>query len=102
MGQFTTNGANVANIEANSPAEKAGLKTGDVITAIAGTKIDNTHSLTSLLQAHKPGEKIDLSVTRGSQNLTVNVELGASPQNSSAAYLGIRARPAIQRSTRSQ
>jgi S1-C subfamily serine protease len=100
--QFITNGASVTMIDSSGPAGKAGLQNGDLITAIGGTKIDNTHSITSLLQAHKPGEKVDLSVTRGGQNITINVELGASPQNSSTAYLGIQFRPSIQRPSRTQ
>jgi PDZ domain-containing secreted protein len=48
-----------------------------------------------LIQARKPGEKVDLAVTRGSQTLTVSVELGASSQDSSKAYLGIRYTPMI-------
>lgn len=86
-------GTQVDSIEANSPAAAAGLQVGDVITAVGGTKIDATNSLSSLVQAHKPGDKVDLSVTRGSQNLTISVTLGTSPQNSSSAYLGITYSP---------
>lgn len=88
------NGVQVTSLESNSPADKAGLKAGDVITAVAGTKIDQSHPFPSLIQSHKPGEKIDLSVMRSNQNLTITVELGASPQNSNTAHLGIRYGPA--------
>jgi membrane-associated protease RseP (regulator of RpoE activity) len=88
-------GARVEVVEKDSPAEKAGLKVGDVITAVGGTKLDTDHALADLIQAHKPGEKVDLAVTRGSQTLTVSVELGASSQDSSKAYLGIRYTPMI-------
>ncbi len=93
LGSFE-NGARVTSVESNSPADKAGLKTGDVITTVAGTKIDATHSFASLLQSHKLGDKVDLGVTRGGQSMTISVTLGASPQNSNTAYLGIRYGPA--------
>ncbi len=93
LGSFA-NGARVTSVESNSPADKAGLKAGDVISTVAGTKIDATHSFASLLQSHKPGDKVDLVVTRGGQGMTISVTVGASPQNSNTAYLGIRYGPA--------
>ncbi|MBI5301146.1 MAG: PDZ domain-containing protein [Chloroflexi bacterium] len=86
----TTDGARVTQVENGSPAAKAGLQVGDVITAVGGTKVDANHALADLIAAKKPGDKVDLSVTRGTQSLTLTVELGAAPQNSSTAYLGIR------------
>ena len=88
--------ARVANVESNSAADKAGLKSGDVITAVAGTNIDASHTFQSLLQARKPGDKIDLTVNRAGQITTLSVTLGASPQNSNTAYLGIRYGPVYQ------
>ncbi len=93
--QTGVTGARVMDIEANSASDKAGLKVDDVITAVAGTKIDDTHSLADLIKAHKPGEKVDLAVTRGNQNLTITIELGASPSDSNTAYLGIRYAPVM-------
>lgn len=94
QGANFANGARVTSVETNSPADKAGLKAGDVISTVAGTKIDATHSFASLLQSHKVGDKVDLGVTRGGQSMTVSATLGASPQNSNTAYLGIRYGPA--------
>ncbi len=88
--QNLANGAVVTMVEPNSPAEKAGLQVNDVITAVDNSKIDATHSLADLIAAHKPGDKVALAVTRGSQSLTINVDLGAAPQNSATAYLGVR------------
>lgn len=96
--QGTVTGARVIDVQASSPSEKAGLKVDDVITAVAGTKIDDNHSLADLIKAHKPGEKVDLTVTRGNQNVTVTIELGTSPTDSSAAYLGIQYAPVTAQS----
>jgi S1-C subfamily serine protease len=93
--QNLINGAAVTNIEPNSPAEKAGLQVGDVITAVDNTKIDANHSLSDLIQTHKPGDQVALAVTRGSQSLTLNIELGAAPQSNTSAYLGIRFAPSF-------
>lgn len=89
--QGVTNGAAVVQVEANSPASKAGLQVGDIITAVDNTPIDQNHSLADLIGAYKPGDKVSLTVLRNSQTLTLNVELGSTTQN--AAYLGVRFAP---------
>jgi len=91
-------GARVIDIQPSSPSEKAGLKVDDVITAVAGTKIDDNHSLADLIKAHKPGDKVDLTVSRANQNVTVTIELGTSPADSSSAYLGIQYAPVTAQS----
>lgn len=63
----------------NTPAEAAGLKEGDVITKVDGNKIDQTHSLTSLLAQHQPGDKVKLNVMRGNQQLKLELTLGSLP-----------------------
>ena len=67
------------SVIAGSPAEAAGLQTNDIITAVGGTNIDQTHSLTSLLDQHQPGDKITLTVLRGSDTKHINVTLGSTP-----------------------
>ncbi len=94
--QTTSDGAQVTQVETGSPAARAGLQQGDVITAVGGTKLDAKNALADLIAAKKPGDKVELSVMRGTQTLTITVELGASPQNASAAYLGIRYGAPIQ------
>ncbi len=86
-------GAQVVAVDPNSPAQTAGLQTGDIITAVDNTKVDATHSLTDLIAAHKPGDKVALSVTRNGQTQTINVTLGTSSSNNAQAYLGIRFAP---------
>lgn len=65
----------------NSPAAKAGLKVGDIITAVNGTKINQNNSLTGLLYQYSPGSQIQLTVLRNSVYSHINVQLGAEPNN---------------------
>jgi serine protease Do len=63
----------------DSPADKAGLKERDIITEVDGSKIDATHSLTSLLNQHKPGDKVELTILRDGKATHVTVTLGTMP-----------------------
>jgi len=69
------------SVIAGSPAASAGLQTNDVITAVNGTNIDQTHSLTSLLDQHQPGDRISLTVLRGGKALSLGVTLGTIPSS---------------------
>lgn len=57
------------------PADKAGLKEGDIITHVAGTKIDDKNSLTALIGRHKVGDKIELTILRGEKEEKVQATL---------------------------
>ncbi len=68
-------------VVAGSPADKAGLKEGDVITALGGQRVDGLHTLDLLLASHSPGETVSLQVLRNGSTITVNVTLGTRPAN---------------------
>ncbi len=85
-----TMGAAVLQVTANSPAQKAGVQAGDVITAIDGQKVDSQHPLNEIIQGKKPGDTVQLTVQRARNSLTLPVTLGTSPTDSTAPYLGIR------------
>jgi len=61
------------------PADSAGIKEKDVITAIDGKKIDQGHSLASLLGVHKPGDKVKLTIVRDNKTQQIEVTLGSQP-----------------------
>ena len=77
-------GVGVVSVEENSPASKAGLVPGDIITEIDGEALTSTEVLTGILEEHKPGDVITLTVYRQSaqggyakgQELTMKLELG--------------------------
>ncbi|MBA3758503.1 trypsin-like peptidase domain-containing protein [Candidatus Saccharibacteria bacterium] len=70
-----------ASILPGSPAEKAGLKEGDIITKIAGKDIDDKNSLTSLVAGYAVGEEIELTIIRGNDEQKIKVTLQAAPTN---------------------
>lgn len=69
----------VPGVVAGSPAERAGIKEGDVIVSVDGTKIDNNHSLTALLDQHSVGDTVNLQVLRNGRQLNVQATLAAAP-----------------------
>ncbi len=81
-GAWITSGGNGSAVESGSPAEKAGLKEGDVITAVNGTKIDTNHPLIELLASHAPGESVTLTVQRGNQEANIQITLTTRTLNS--------------------
>ncbi|MGE5140518.1 MAG: S1C family serine protease [Rudaea sp.] len=81
-------GVLVSQVTSGSPASKAGIQQNDVITAIDGVKIDESHSLRSILFQHKPGDKVTMTVLRGSQTLSLQVTLAARPDQTSAGAPG--------------
>lgn len=70
------------SVISGSPAASAGLQTNDIITAVNGTPINQTNDLTGLLDQHQPGDKITLTVLRGSKTLQIGVTLGSMPSSS--------------------
>ena len=76
LGMENTKGALVTSVLDGQPAAKAGIKTGDVITAVSGQKIDNTNELLRRIAALKPGDSAEMNLLRKGSPLTVSVTLG--------------------------
>jgi serine protease Do len=67
--------ATIEKIMPKSPAEKAGLKAGDIVTHVDGEIAHNTPELRALMRRHRPGETVKLTVKRGDQTLEISVQL---------------------------
>jgi serine protease Do len=73
-------GALVAEVDADSPAAKAGLKSGDVIVAYAGKPINDSADLPPLVGSTKPGASKALTVIRDGKEREIAVTLGQLPE----------------------
>jgi S1-C subfamily serine protease len=76
-GNPTSEGA----VRADSPAAKAGIKDGDIITKIEDQTIDADHPLDAVLSQFSPGQTVNVSIVRGGEQLTVKVTLGTRPKD---------------------
>lgn len=66
-------------ITAGSPAAKAGIRSGDIITKLDGTKIDAGHPLLSAISAYQPGDKVTVTYMRDGKEVSVSVTLATYP-----------------------
>jgi S1-C subfamily serine protease len=88
-GQSTgTTGALVGSVVAGGPAASAGLKAGDIVTAIDGKKITGSGDLVAAVAGDHPGDQIKVTVRRGSDTLTLTATLGTQPTSQSSASGG--------------
>jgi serine protease Do len=78
-------GALVASVTPDSPAAKAGIKQGDVITAAGGHYIKTVHDLPRLVAAMPVGTKLELTIERDGKQKTVEASIGEMPQNVASA-----------------
>ncbi|WP_345055715.1 S1C family serine protease [Streptomyces rameus] len=63
------------------PGERAGLKAGDLITEVGGVRVHTGEELIVRIRAHRPGDRLRLTVERGGTKRDVSLVLGASGQN---------------------
>jgi S1-C subfamily serine protease len=75
-------GVGVARVSRGSGAEKAGIKPGDVITSVNGTRIPNTQALSEVLANLKPGDRARVGILRSDDSTaTVTVILSELPSS---------------------
>lgn len=79
FGMKNTNGALVAAVEKNGPADKGGLEAGDVITKFDGKAIVSSTDLPRAVGAAKPGKTVQVEVLRKGSEKTLNVLVGDMP-----------------------
>ena len=81
LGLKGTKGALVAEPQKGSPAIDAGVKSGDVITAVNGDAIDGPRELARRIAAMGPDKKVDLTLWRDGGEKTLTVTLGTLPND---------------------
>jgi putative serine protease PepD len=73
-------GARIAELRgSDTPAAKAGLRAGDVITALDGNEIASPDELQTAVSAHRPGDTVTVTYQRGGTSHTAQVKLGTRP-----------------------
>lgn len=68
-------GATVSEILPGTPAERAGLKAGDVVTEVEGERVEDGRALVVAIRTHQPGEKVEFTIERDGQQRTVTITL---------------------------
>jgi len=80
-----TNGALISEVTELSPAQKAGLKSGDVVVEVAGKKVEGPRELQLLVASLTPGAKVDVKAIRDGKDQNFTVELTERPSARGAA-----------------
>jgi S1-C subfamily serine protease len=73
------NGGTSPAVVPDSPADKAGIREGDIITKVDGQAIDGDHPLDATLSLHAPGDTVTVELLRDGQTATVEVTLATRP-----------------------
>src|SRR5262245_41381274 len=85
LGMKGTEGALVSEPQANSPAAKAGILSGDVITAVNGHSVKDARDLARQIGAMAPGTTAKLSVWRKGEEKSISLTLGEMPKDRQAS-----------------
>jgi serine protease Do len=91
-------GVLINEVFADSPADKAGIKAGDVVLAIDGEKVSTAKDLQFIIAKRQVGSAVDLTINREGKTIHADVELGERPTEVAAAsstptdsdWLGVR------------
>jgi serine protease Do len=84
FGLSQTEGALVAEVQAGTPADKAGIKRGDIIISFRGKPVKSAHDLSREVAATSPGTKAAVEVIRKGKKQTFTVKIGEQPSKSDA------------------
>ncbi|MFD0344119.1 trypsin-like peptidase domain-containing protein [Streptomyces sp. NPDC127117] len=84
--KYTGDGARVGSkgaegrpaVTPDGPGAKAGIRPGDVITEVDGQRVHSGEELIVKIRAHRPGDRLDLALTRGGKDLSISLTLGSA------------------------
>jgi putative serine protease PepD len=74
-----SDGVRLTDVRSGTPAENAGLESGDVITAIDGHAVSDPSALSSAIDAKRPGDTVELTYKRDGKTKTATVKLAERP-----------------------
>jgi serine protease Do len=72
-------GATIAEAQANGPAAKAGLTSGDIVMSVDGESVENAHDLAKKIAKMSPGAAVKLDVRRNGEHIAIVATLGELP-----------------------
>jgi serine protease Do len=78
-------GALISQVDGDSPAAKAGIKVGDIITELNGKKMENSGELQAAISSHRPGDKVTVGIFRDGKDLSLPVTLESINKKSEEA-----------------
>jgi putative serine protease PepD len=81
-------GAQIAAVQAGSPAAQAGLAVGDVVTKVGDARVEDFSDLVARIGSYAPGQQVTLTVGNGGAQRTVNVTLGSRPDQAASTGTG--------------
>lgn len=93
LGMDKPRGALIGSVMPGEPADKGGVKSGDVVTSVDGREVEDSGSLLRAIAEKKPGSKADLTVWRNGAFKTLSVELGERTPEQLNAQRGGPVRP---------
>ncbi len=85
MGLKDRHGAMVAQVQAGSAADKAGIQAGDVIVGLDNEKIESAHDLPIRVARHKPGQKVNVHIIRNGKQMNIPVQVEAMSEETHAS-----------------
>ncbi|MCP4315195.1 MAG: Do family serine endopeptidase [Hyphomicrobiales bacterium] len=85
LGLAETKGALITEPQEDSPAQKAGLQSGDVVTAVGGELVESPRDLARKIARVNPGENADITVWRDGDSRSIQVEIGTLKEPKKAA-----------------
>jgi S1-C subfamily serine protease len=75
-----SNGVLIANLYVGSPALKAGVKPGDVLTAVNGTPVRSAQEAIAHIAVHRPGETMKLKLIRSGKTIELDTQASDQPR----------------------
>lgn len=85
LGLEKPQGALVSDVQKGSPAENAGIKSGDVITQVNGITIETAGSLRKSIALMRPGQKVEITLLRSGKSLKLNAAIGTAPEENNTS-----------------
>lgn len=90
LGLKVTKGVYVAQVEKGSPADRAGIKEGDVIVKVNGTFVELAEELTSVIRNYTPGTRVKVTINRNGREMVLDVTLGTLPTTTTSGGQGAK------------